>query len=466
MLRFGPRWHRPALKQTWFALRQPRMQLIFQQSISFTRPLLKDKKDDIPSAGKFQQPGGKPQQPPPGGKPQQPGGKPQQPPPSGAKSQPPSSGAKPQPPPSSEAKPQQPPSEAKPQPSPSSEAKPQQPPSSGAKPQPPPSEAKPQQPPSEAKPQQPPSSGAKPQPPPSEAKPQEPPASSEAKSQQPPSEAKPQEPPASSEAKPQEPPSSEVKSQPAKYRFIYLDELQTKFKPFKVKIPGKKKEVTINRLPDLPVLEDTFPNDLPSFIDEVQKFLVNPEIKDPVVENLVEFQKMYKTYGDKLFPSPSIPKDNAGKIMQQAWADKFHPISCLFIAGAFKRQSTTQGVIDAISQFLEVARVPFVKFIVTTAKELNDEAKKHLEAEIIEKSKKNKLNQSLVFEYNVDPNLIGGFKLVFDDVFIDYSHQRGLKVITECFTKVLEEENRRISRSYLRLSQPAFDPYFEDLVFK
>lgn len=42
-----------------------------------------------------------------------------------------------------------------------------------------------------------------------------------------------------------------------------------------------------------------------------------------------------------------------------------------------------------------------MKIIVTTAGELEDEAKKQLEANIIEKSKQNKLVQQLVFQYNV-----------------------------------------------------------------
>jgi F-type H+-transporting ATPase subunit delta len=148
-------------------------------------------------------------------------------------------------------------------------------------------------------------------------------------------------------------------------------------------------------------------------------------ILDNVMEDALAFTSVCdQNHGFELMlKSPIIHADKKWHVMSRLFADKFQKTTMAFIHIVLKKRR--EIVLNMIfSQFAEMYRQHkgIVTATVTTAMPVSEQIKEEINAFL-----KNKTQKSVELNTSVNPDLLGGFVLRYEDKLIDASVSTQLK---------------------------------------
>jgi F-type H+-transporting ATPase subunit delta len=125
--------------------------------------------------------------------------------------------------------------------------------------------------------------------------------------------------------------------------------------------------------------------------------------------------------------SPVIDERSKERILKEIFAGKLSPLTERFVSllTLKGRSNELPGTISAFQELLDEQR-NVVPAKVTTASQLSDEQKKRIESQIAQIS-----GRTVRAEYQIDPEIIGGFHARFQDTMIDASVRHQLERLHE-----------------------------------
>jgi F-type H+-transporting ATPase subunit delta len=128
-----------------------------------------------------------------------------------------------------------------------------------------------------------------------------------------------------------------------------------------------------------------------------------------------------------LLASPVIDERTKERILKEIFAGKLSPLTERFVSllTLKGRSNELPGAITAFQELLDAQR-NVVPATVTTASQLSDDQKRRIESQIAEIS-----GRTVRAEYQIDPDLIGGFSARFQDTMIDASVRHQLERLRE-----------------------------------
>jgi F-type H+-transporting ATPase subunit delta len=158
---------------------------------------------------------------------------------------------------------------------------------------------------------------------------------------------------------------------------------------------------------------------------------VNNDIRlfDNVVKSSRDFLLMLR--------NPIIHTDKKIKIVEQIFKDKFNPITLSFLILVIKkgRESHLPGIAESfIDQYNRLKKILRVKVITAVPV---DEALVNRVKQIVKAKTE---FENIEMSTKIDPNIIGGFILQYEDKLYDASVQRNLEVVDDNFAENIYEK--------------------------
>lgn len=150
---------------------------------------------------------------------------------------------------------------------------------------------------------------------------------------------------------------------------------------------------------------------------------------DTVIEDFATIGAAIRSSHDlqNFLASPVIDERTKEKILTEIFAGKVGPLTGRFISllTLKGRANELAGTVTAFQELLDKQR-NVVPATVTTATQLSDDQKKRIEGQISQIS-----GRTVRAEYQIDPELIGGFHARFQDTMIDASVRHQLERLRE-----------------------------------
>lgn len=168
------------------------------------------------------------------------------------------------------------------------------------------------------------------------------------------------------------------------------------------------------------------------------KTLLDLSVQENKLERILEDVESFNTITDQnkdfynFLKTPIIHKDKKSQIVKKLFEKSYDDLTMKFLLLliAKKREQYLPEVADEfIDQYKKLKHVTTVK--VTTATELDDKALEAIKAKL---KASGKVDEKVELEIKIDPSLIGGFILEFDNNVYDASISHQLKSMRKNFT--------------------------------
>lgn len=153
---------------------------------------------------------------------------------------------------------------------------------------------------------------------------------------------------------------------------------------------------------------------------------------EAIAKDIRLFNEVVKSSRDfvLMLRNPIIQADKKIKIVEQIFKDKFHPITFSFITLVIRkgREAYLPGFAASfMEQYNKLKEI--VKVRITTPVPINEELVNRLTTLV----KKKTGLQNIELDSKIDPDIIGGYILQFEDKLYDASVSRNLEVLDDNF---------------------------------
>jgi F-type H+-transporting ATPase subunit delta len=153
---------------------------------------------------------------------------------------------------------------------------------------------------------------------------------------------------------------------------------------------------------------------------------------DAITKDIRLFNEVVKSSRDfvLMLRNPIIQADKKIKIVEQIFKDQFNPITFSFITLVIRKGREAylpEFAASFLEQYNKLKHI--VKVKITTAVPLNEELANRLTALV----KKKTGLQNIELDSKINPDIIGGYILQFEDKLYDASVSRNLEVLDDNF---------------------------------